>query len=216
LNIIETIVYPFSQSLYFVADLFNGNYGLAVMAITFIIRMVLMPLIIKQTKQQKKMQESLKVIKPELENLQKKYKESKTPEEIQKNQEEIVQLYRKYQINPLSIGCLPMLIQLPIVMGMYWAVIETSERSNHIFLWFDFTETSILLACLAGLIYYVQGKMSQLPTADPGQPNMKWMRLLSPIVIFFVSLTSPAILPFYWSVNGALLIVQSVIIKSLM
>jgi YidC/Oxa1 family membrane protein insertase len=216
LNIIETIVYPFSQSLYFVADLFNGNYGLAVMAITFIIRMILLPLIIKQTKQQKKMQESLKVIKPELENLHKKYKESKTPEEKRKKQEEIVQLYRKYQINPLSIGCLPMLIQLPIVMGMYWAVIETSEQSNHFFLWFDFTETSILLACLAGLIYYVQGKMSQLPTADPGQPNMKWMRLLSPIVIFVVSLTSPAILPFYWSVNGALLIVQSVIIKSLM
>jgi YidC/Oxa1 family membrane protein insertase len=216
LNIIETIVYPFSQSLYVVADLFNGNYGLAVMAITFIIRMILLPLFIKQTKQQKKMQESLKVIKPELNKIQDKYKESKTLEDKRKQQEEIVQLYRKYKINPLSTGCLPMLIQLPIVMGMYWAVIETSERSNHFFLWFEFTETSALLACLAGLIYYVQGKLSHQPTADPGQPNVKWMMWFSPIFIFIISLTSPAILPFYWSVNGLLLIVQSVIIKSLL
>jgi YidC/Oxa1 family membrane protein insertase len=216
LSIIETIVYPFSQSLYVAADLFNGNYGLAVIAITFIIRMVLLPLFIKQTKEQKKMQEILNFIKPELVKLQEKYRDSKKQEDKRKQQEESVQLYRKYKFNPLSTGCLPMLIQLPIVMGMYWAVIETSERSNHFFLWFDFSETSILLACLAGLIYYVQGKLSHQPTAGPGQPNMKWMMLFSPIFIFIISLTSPAILPFYWSVNGLLLIVQSVIIKSLL
>ncbi|MBY6037217.1 membrane protein insertase YidC [Fictibacillus nanhaiensis] len=213
MKIIETIVYPFSQSLYFVADALDGNYGLAIITITMIFRMILLPLFVKQAKQQKNMRKSLQTMKPELEELQKKYMDCKKPEELKKKQEEMVQLYRKYNINPLTIGCLPMLIQLPIVMGMYWAVIETSELSNLFFLMFDFTKTSIVLACLAGLVYYIQGKVSQDIVPTTSQPNMRWMILLSPIIIFIVSLASPAILPFYWSVNGLLLIVQSVIIK---
>jgi YidC/Oxa1 family membrane protein insertase len=106
-----------------------------------------------------------------------------------------------------------MLVQLPIVMGMYWAVIETAEKVNQFFLWFDFTETSILLAFIAGLIYFFQGKYSQDSTIATGQQNMGWMMWMSPIVIFVVSLTSPLILPFYWSVNGLLLLFQTVVIE---
>jgi YidC/Oxa1 family membrane protein insertase len=121
LSIFDFIVYPFSQSLFWAADLFDGNYGLAVITIMFILRIALFPLFIKQTKQQKIMRERLNVIKPELDKLHYKYKESKNPEN------------KEHKINPFSIGCLPMLVQLPIVMGMYWAVIETLERANHFF-----------------------------------------------------------------------------------
>jgi YidC/Oxa1 family membrane protein insertase len=214
LSIFEFIVYPFSQSLSLVADLFGGNYGLAVITITFILRIVLLPLFIKQTKQQKIMRDRLDEIKPNLEKLHEKYKDCKKPEDLKKKQTELVHLYKEHKINPFSIGCLPMLVQLPIVMGMYWAVLETSEQSNHFFMWFDFTETSILLAFIAALIYFFQGKYSQVPTvATTGQQNMSWMMWMSPIVIFVVSITSPAILPFYWSVNGLLLLAQSVILK---
>jgi YidC/Oxa1 family membrane protein insertase len=213
LSIIEFIVYSFSQSLYIVADFFNGNYGFAVIAVTLVIRILLLPLFIKQAKQQKKMRKGLNDLKPELEAIQKKYKNTKLPEEKRKHQEEMILLYTKNNINPLSMGCLPMIVQLPIVLGMYWAVMETSKLSNHFFLWFDFTETSIILAFIAGFIYYVQGKLSQEVTNVLAQPNMQWMMLLSPIIIFVVSITSPAILPFYWSVNGALLIIQTIIVK---
>lgn len=125
----------------------------------------------------------------------------------------MVQLYKKYKVNPLSMGCLPMVIQLPVVMGTYWAVMETSELSNHYFLWFNFTETSMVLACAVSIIYFFQGKLGQDTTLVNGQPNMKWMFLLSPIIIFVVSLSSPAILPFYWFINGVFLIIQSLIIK---
>lgn len=108
-----------------------------------------------------------------------------------------------------------MLIQLPIVMGMYWAVIEIAKVSNHFFFMFNFTETSIFLAFAAGLIYFFQGKSSPITNIASSPINMKRMMLISPIVIFMVSITSPAILPFYWSVNGVLLIVQNFIIKSL-
>jgi len=216
LSIFELLAYPFSQSLYFVADLFNGSYGLAVIAITLAIRILLLPLFMKQAKQQKEMNQKLKLIKPELDKLKEKYKNVKKSEEIKKQQEEMVQLYGKYKLNPFSIGCLPMLIQLPIVMGMYWAVVGTTELSNHFFLWFGFTETSIILAIVAGLIYYFQGKISRVETSTASQLNMRWMMLISPIVIFVVSLSSPAILPFYWSVNGLLMIAQNVIIKSIL
>ena len=215
MSIFELFAYPFSQSLYFVADLFDGSYGLAVIAITLAIRILLLPLFIKQAKQQKVINQKLKVIKPELDELKEKYKNAKKPEEIKKQQEEMVQLYGKYKLNPFSVGCLPMLIQRPIEMGMYWAVVETTELSNPFFLWFDFTETSIILAIVAGLIYYFQGKISHVETSTTSQFNMRWMMLISPIVIFVVSISSPAILPFYWSVNGLLMIAQNVIVKSI-
>ncbi|MFG6496208.1 membrane protein insertase YidC [Fictibacillus sp. UD] len=215
MSIFEFIVFPFSQLLHVVADLFNGSYGLAVITITLGLRIILFPLFIKQAKQQKETNHKLELIKPELEGLKEKYRDRKKPEEIKKHQEEMVQLYGKYKINPFSTGCLPMLIQLPIVMGMYWAVIELAKVSNHYFLMFNFTETSIVLALIAGFIYYFQGKSSQFTTSTSSPINMKWMMLISPIVIFMVSISSPAILPFYWSVNGVLLIVQNIIIKSM-
>jgi YidC/Oxa1 family membrane protein insertase len=64
------------------------------------------------------MRESLQAIKPDLVNLQEKYKNSKEPEELKKKQKEMVHLYKEHGINPFSIGCLPMLIQLPIVVCM--------------------------------------------------------------------------------------------------
>lgn len=215
MNIVEIVVYPFSESINFAAGLFEGDYALAVILITLLIRICLLPLFIKQAKQQKKMRKSMEMMKPELEKLQEMYKTSKNSEEKNVQQKKMVQLYKKYDIKPLSFGCFPMLIQFPIIMGMYWAVMETSKLSHHFFLGFNFTETSIVLACVAGVIYYLQGKLSQDTTVVPAQPNMKWMMLFSPIIIFVVSLTSPAILPFYWSVNGVFLIIQNFIIKSI-
>ncbi|MDR7073343.1 membrane protein insertase YidC [Fictibacillus barbaricus] len=213
MKFIETITYPFSESLYFIADIFNGNYGLAVIAITLIIRLVLFPLFVKQAKQQKEMHVIKQAMKTELDMLQEKYKDRKKPEDKKKQQEETINLYKKHNIDPLSMGCLPMLIQIPIVMGMYRAVIETSALSNHHFWVFDFAHSSLLLACIAGLIYYFQGRFSQ--DAASTQSNMKWMLLLSPISIFVFSITSPAILPFYWAINGVLLCIQSLLIKKI-
>jgi YidC/Oxa1 family membrane protein insertase len=207
----EFITYPFSESLYYLADVFHGNYGLAVIVITLIIRLVLFPLFVKQAKQQQKMKAGMNALKPEMDEIQARYKNSKKSEDKMKQQEEIMKLYKKHNVNPLSMGCLPMLIQIPIIMGMYRAVVETSALSNHHFWIFNFAHSSILLACIAGLIYFFQGKFNQDMASN--QPSMKWMMLLSPISIFVFSITSPAILPFYWSVNGILLIVQSVIIK---
>ncbi|WNB92482.1 membrane protein insertase YidC [Bacillus sp. NEB1478] len=213
MKFIETITHPFSESLYFIANIFNGNYGLAVIAITLVIRLVLFPLFVKQAKQQKEMRVNMDAMKAELDMIQEKYKASKKPEDKKMQQEETINLYKKHNINPLSMGCLPMLIQIPIVTGMYRAVVETSAISNHHFWIFNFAHSSLLLACIAGLIYYFQGKFGQ--DAASTQSNMKWMMLLSPISIFVFSITSPAILPFYWAINGVLLCIQSLLIKKM-
>lgn len=95
MSIFDFIAFPFSQLLHVVAELFNGSYGLAVITITLGLRIILLPLFIKQAKQQKETNKKLELMKPELESLKEKYKDRKKPEEIKKHQEEMVQLYGK-------------------------------------------------------------------------------------------------------------------------
>ena len=93
---------------------FVENYGLAVILFTIIVKIILVPLGIKQQKTSVK----TKLVKPELEKIQAKYKNDK-----EKLNEETMKLYQKYGINPMG-GCLPLLIQLPILLGLYRVIQE--------------------------------------------------------------------------------------------
>ena len=90
----------------------TGNYGVAVIIFTIIIKAVLMPLTLKQQRSMLRMQK----VQPLMNDLQKKYGNDKD-----KLNQEMMKLYKKYDVNPAS-GCLPMLIQLPILMMLYWVV----------------------------------------------------------------------------------------------
>ena len=90
----------------------SGNYGIAIIFFTIIIKMILMPLTVKQQKSMLKTQK----LQPLLMEIQKKY-----ANDTEKLNQETMKLYQKYHVNPMS-GCLPMLIQLPILMALYWVV----------------------------------------------------------------------------------------------
>lgn len=208
-------VEPFVSLIHVIANFFNGNYGLSIIIITLMIRLLLMPLMLRQYKNQQSMKEKMDKMKPEMDAIQKKLKETKNQAEQQKLQQEMMGLYKKYNVNPLSMGCLPILIQMPILMGFYYAIVRSKEIASHSFLWFSLGEPDILITAIAGLVYYLQFKvsMSNMPSAN--QQQMKFMGLLSPIMIVFISLNAPAALPLYWTVGGIFLIIQTWIGKRL-
>lgn len=209
------IVNPFSISIHSVADLFNGNYGLAIIIVTLIIRLALMPLMLRQYKNQMGMKEKMDVLKPEMDTIQKKMKTENDPKKKQELQAEMMGLYKKHGVNPLNMGCLPILIQMPILTGFYYAIRGSKEIAHHEFLWFSLGHPDIIITLIAGVIYYFQFKVSQSNMPTTQQEQMKYMGLLSPLMIVMFSFNAPAALPLYWVVGGTFLILQTMISRSL-
>jgi YidC/Oxa1 family membrane protein insertase len=208
-------VEPFSISIHYIAELFDGNYGLSIILVTLIIRLVLMPLMLKQYKNQMAMKEKMDGLKPEMDVIQANMKAEKDPKKKQELQAEMMGLYKKHGVNPLNMGCLPILIQMPILTGFYYAIRGSEEIKTHEFLWFSLGHPDIIITILAGVIYYFQFKVSQNNMPSAQQEQMKYMGLLSPLMIVMFSFSAPAALPLYWVVGGLFLIVQTMISPSL-
>ncbi|EKZ7092349.1 membrane protein insertase YidC, partial [Listeria monocytogenes] len=111
------------------SDLFGGNYAVGIIVVTILIRLLIMPLMIKQLKSQKAMTS----LQPKIKELQVKYA-SKDNETKQKLQQETMRLYQENSVNPM-MGCLPLLIQMPILLGFYQAISRTAEIKTDTFLW---------------------------------------------------------------------------------
>lgn len=206
---------PFANLIHGTAVIFDGNYGVSIILITIIIRLLLMPLMLKQYKAQQLMKEKMELLKPELDEIQKKLKETKDPKEQQQLQQEMFGLYKKHNVNPLSMGCLPLIIQMPILMGFYYAISGSSEIASHSFLWFSLGQPDIWITAIAGVVYYFQFKVSFSSMPTEQQKQMKIMGLMSPIMIVVISFNAPAALPLYWTVGGIFLIFQTMISKKL-
>lgn len=205
----------FSALIKSIAVFFNDNYGLSIIIITVLIRIVIMPFMIKQTKNSMQMQDKMKILKPDMEEIQAKYKDKKDPESQRKLQQEMMQLYQKHNFNPLASfsGCLPMLIQLPFLIGFYYAIRQTSEIATHSFLWFNLGETDFIMVAIAVLVYFIQYKVSQIGLDPKMKKQMALIGLISPIMIGIISLNTLAALPLYWTVGGFIVIIQTLISK---
>src|SRR5690625_7590756 len=93
--------------LQFLDDNLGNNYGLAIIVITMIVRLIIFTLMNNTYKNQMMMREKMKIVKPEMEAIQKKVKVATTQEEKMEAQQEMMGLYKKHGINPLNMGCLP-------------------------------------------------------------------------------------------------------------
>lgn len=207
-------VEPFTQAIELAASVTGGNYGMAIIVITVMIRLVLMPLMLNMYKNQQQMKVKMAGLKPEMDDIQARMKEA-TPEDKQKIQQEMMGLYQKHGVNPLNMGCLPMLLQMPILMGFYFAIRSSETIATHSFLWFNLGEPNIAMALIAGALYFIQYRISLIGVPASQQKQMKLIGLLSPVMIFIISLNAPAALPVYWAVGGLFLIVQTIIGRKL-
>ena len=211
-------IYPFSILIKFFADAFHGNYGLAIVLMTFLIRLAVMPLMMYQTKKQMDMKEKMAVLQPELTALQEKYKNDVSGDAKKQQQAEMMQLYQKHQFNPLNMGCLPMLLQWPITLAFYYAIRRTPEIAAHDFLWFSLGTTDMIMPLIAAAVYYVQFRVSQSVSAQVQQNQnnqVAFIGLISPIMMGISSFVMPAALPLYWAVGGIFIIVQTIILNKM-
>ena len=208
----DLFVKPMDSLLDFLGNtVFNGSYGLAIISITVAIRLLLMPLMLKNYRKQAVMKTKMDIVKPKMEEIQAKLKEAKTKEEQMAIQQEMLNVYREHQINPLNMGCLPIIIQMPIIMGLYFAILYSADVKTHEFLWFNLGSPDFIMTLIAGFIYLVQAQVSLWTVPESQKQQMKWMIYISPIMIMVISFTSMAALPLYWSVGGFILIVQTYI-----
>lgn len=209
----NTFVRPMAWLLHYLGEMFNGNYGFAIVLITVAIRLVLMPLMLKNYKAQQEMKVKMDALRPEMEDIQKRLKTAKDAEdkeEQMKLQQEMMGLYSKHGVNPLNMGCLPLIIQMPIIMGLYFAILHAPpEVKNHEFLWFKLGEPDMIMMLVAGAVYFVQARVSLWTMPEQQQQQMKLFIYMSPIMIMFISYTVMAALPLYWAVGGLLLIFQT-------
>ena len=208
-------VYPFSLLIKKLAVLFGGSYGLSIIAITVAVRLIIMPFVVKQTKSSLVLKEKMNLLKPDLDALKKKYEGKKDPENQRQQQQEMMELYQKHNMNPLATvgGCLPLIIQMPVLFGLYYAIIKTPEIAAHPFLWFNLGHTDLALTIIAVIIYFLQYKVSLIGMEPQQRKQMAILGLMSPVMIGVISLNSPAALPLYWATGALFLVVQTTIIK---
>ena len=217
----DYLIEPFSALLKGVAGLFHGEYGLSIILVTSIVRIVVLPLFVNQFKKQRIFQEKMAVIKPQVDSIQVKLKKTKDPEKQKELQMEMMKLYQENNINPLAMGCLPMLIQSPIMIGLYYAIRSTPEIASHSFLWFSLGQSDILMSLSAGIMYFVQAyiaqklsaKYSAVPQNPAAQQSAKLMVFIFPVMMTIFSLNVPAALPLYWFTSGLFLTVQNIVLQ---
>ncbi|MED4016819.1 MULTISPECIES: membrane protein insertase YidC [Sutcliffiella] len=204
-------VYPLSFVLVTVAH-WIGDYGLSIIIVTVMIRLILLPLILKQQKSML----ALQVIQPEMMKIQEKYKDKKDQQSQQKMQQEMMGLYQEHKVNPLG-GCLPIFIQMPIILAFYHAIGRTTEIAEHSFLWFSLGQPDpmFILPVVAAITTYLQTKIS-MTTSNQVPPPMKLMMNIIPIVILIAGITLPAALALYWVIGNLFGIAQGIYLKKRM
>lgn len=203
----EYIVYPLSWVIVKGANILGGSFGLSLIVVTILIRLAILPLMIKQTKSSKAMQ----ALQPEMKALREKYS-SKDQKTQQKLQQETMALFQKHGVNPMA-GCLPLIVQMPILIGFYHAISRTREIADHSFLWFDLGDKDpfYILPIVAGITTFIQQKL--MMAGQEHNPQMAMMLWMMPIMIVIFAFNFPAALSLYWVVGNIFMIVQTYFIK---
>lgn len=193
---------PLFKLLTFIQS-FVGNWGLAIIVLTFIVRGVMFPL----TKAQYTSMAKMRLLQPKIQEIRERYKDDR-----QKAGAETMKLYKTEKVNPLG-GCLPLIIQMPIFIALYWTLMESAElRQSAFILWIkdlSVYDPFFVLPLLYGVSMFIMQKMSPTAVTDPLQ---KKIFMAMPFVFTFMFCTFPAGLTLYWLVSNCFTILQQVII----
>ncbi len=205
------IAKPLFQALHFLNDRLVHNYGWAIVLITIIINLLLLPLRLTSMKSARKMQG----LQPQIAAINAKYKNLslRDPKKAEQNQE-VMDLYKKHGANPLG-GCLPMVFQLPILYAFYRVLTVTIEMRGANWLWVtDLSQAETLPIHLLPIIMiatqFIMQKITPNPTMDPSQAKMmQFMPLM--FGFFFYSMSSGLVL--YWLTGNLVGIAQQFLIN---
>jgi YidC/Oxa1 family membrane protein insertase len=213
------ILNPVLNGLVALSSVLFSNFGLAIIALTVIVRLILWPL----TKRQLNSTKVLQGMQPKIQELQKKYGKNQ-----QKLQQEMMKLYREAGVSPL--GCIwPMLVQFPVWIALYqsimralattpeslldlahhlysWQVVTQAIPLASQFLWLDLASNGdLILAIIVGGTMWVQQKMTTAPSPDPKQQSTNSMMLMMmPLMFGLLVLMFPSGLALFWAVSNVI------------
>ena len=222
MNVWELIIQqPLTNILIVISHVFGGNFGIAIILLTIIVNVALIPLTLSQIRSSKKMQD----LQPKLAEIQKKYGKDR-----QKLAQEQMKLYKESGVKPA--GCaLTMIIQMPVWFALYqsimlalaavpegllnlsrylypWPVVFSALPLNPYFLGMNLAQTNYILAILVGITMWVQQKMSATPSTDPRASSQSTMMLwMMPLIFTFFALSFPSGLSLYWVASSIFRIV---------
>lgn len=229
IEIFNTFLYqPLFNALIFLYQFLPGkDFGVAIIVLTILLRIILYPLMLKSLKTQKVLSE----LQPKIQEIQKKYKEDK-----EKQAKEVMDLYQKEKVNPFG-GCFPLLLQMPILIALFWVFrkgIDPEEMGvlysfishpgeiDPTFLGLiNLAEPSLILALFAGVFQFFQTKMMSAknkPVQKEGQMAQfsvmmqKQMLYFFPIFTVLILWRLPAAIGLYWSVTALFSIFQQYLI----
>lgn len=208
-------------------DLFTSwglHIGLIILLMTIVIKLIILPFVFKSYQSTAKM----RVLKPQIDEINEKF----PPEKMQERQQATMALYQKAGVSPMS-GCLPMLLQMPVVMAMFWFFPTAIELRGKSFLWADDLSTydSIIswstpiwgigdhlsLFCIlftvVNVVYTYITMQTQAAGNDPSQKMMKWMMYLMPVMFFFIFNDYAAGLSYYYLLALFFSILQTMIFR---
>ena len=196
------------------------NYGLAVILITLIIRFLLYPITRKTAMQS----ENMKKARPELENLEKKYKDKQDQQSMMMKSQEMLSIYKKYNINPAS-GCLFSFIQVPLFFAFYEALYRLPVIFEENFLGFELGTSpingiqvgnylyAIIIVLVVSVTYF---SMKLNATASMGSEQESQMKTMTNMMVVFIAIASFTVstgIALYWITNNSFTIVQNLLVK---
>ncbi|MHC9532503.1 membrane protein insertase YidC [Dellaglioa sp. BT-FLS60] len=191
----------------------GNNYGLAIIVISFVIRMALMPMMINQSKKATVQQEKMGSIQPQLKVIQDRQKAAKSPEEKAASSQAMMALYKDNNVSMTGgIGCLPLLIQMPIFAALYAAIRYSAELKGAVFFGIKLGTPSIVFTILCFIVYLGQGFISTIGLPPAQKKTMQTMLIASPVMMVFVTLSAPAGIGLYFFIGGIFACVQTFII----
>lgn len=210
-NLEKTVDYGWlwwiAQPLFVVMEFIHGivgNWGWSIILLTLLIKTVLYPLTASSYRSMARMRK----FAPKIADLREQFGDDR-----QKMSQEMMKLYQKEKLNPLG-GCLPMVIQMPVFIALYWVLMESVElRQSPFMFWIadlSIKDPFFVLPLLMGASMFLQMQMQQQPTMDPMQAKI--MKLM-PVMFTFMFLWFPAGLTLYWFINNVITIVQQYIVN---
>lgn len=211
----NTIGAPMAEAIKYFANDQGLGFGLGIIIVTIIVRLIILPLGIYQSWKATLHSEKMNALKHVLEPHQTRLKEAETQEEKLEAQQALFAAQKEHGISMFGgVGCFPLLLQMPFFSAIYFAAQHTEGVAEASFLGIELGSPSWILVAFAGVLYYLQSLLSLHGVEDETQrEQIKKMIYMSPMMIVMFSIFSPASVTLYWVVGGFMMILQQFIIN---
>ena len=211
----NTIGAPMAEAIKYFANDQGLGFGLGIIIVTIIVRLIILPLGIYQSWKATLHSEKMNALKHVLEPHQTRLKEAETQEEKLEAQQALFAAQKEHGISMFGgVGCFPLLLQMPFFSAIYFAAQHTEGVAEAKFLGIELGSPSWILVAFAGVLYYLQSLLSLHGVEDETQrEQIKKMIYMSPMMIVMFSIFSPASVTLYWVVGGFMMILQQFIIN---